>query len=54
MEDSYWEQFGEPKYLKPSITESVDPNKKGVERKSWIDIVYEKDTYVVKKEDLER
>jgi hypothetical protein len=46
MEDEFWSLNGEPKHLKPEIVQShEDPTKM---RKSWIQIIYGKDTYIPK------
>lgn len=48
MEEEFWRINGEPKYLKPEVVQSVtNPNKF---RKSWIQVVYGKDSYITKEQ----
>lgn len=48
MEEQFWKINGQPKFLKPELVQSViDPNKV---RKSWIQVVYGKDSYITKEQ----
>ena len=48
MKYQFWQDNGEPKILKPYIVESDVKEQKGMMRKSWIKIEYEKDKVIKK------
>ena len=48
MEEEFWKINGEPKYIKPETVESAI--RPGTFRKSWIQVVYGKDSYITKEQ----
>jgi hypothetical protein len=48
MEEEFWKINGEPKCIKPELVESVV--RPGTLRKSWIQVIYGKDSYVTKEQ----
>ena len=48
MEEEFWRINGEPRHLKPELVESVV--QPGKVRKSWIQVVYGKDSYITKEQ----
>ena len=48
MEEEFWKINGEPKYIKPETVQSAI--RPGTFRKSWIQVVYGKDSYISKEQ----